>query len=73
MKLSELHLLTGREAINEIAICDNDEQSPCLNKGDMKLECIAVEIREEEKAESAYGTIINDFSNAEFLGEQRKC
>ena len=69
MKLSELHLLTGREDIDEIVIGGHLEQSPCLSKGDKKLVCIAVEIREDEKTERAYGTIINDFSSAEFFGE----
>ena len=43
----------------------HDEQSQGRSKGDKKLVCLAVEIRQDEKMGRASGTIINDYSSAE--------
>jgi hypothetical protein len=49
MKSSEQHPLTGRVDVDEIAMGGHDEQSQGRSKGDKKLVCLAVEIREDEK------------------------
>ena len=65
MKSSEKHPLTGRVDVDEIAIGGHDEQSQGRSKGDKKLVCLAVEIREDEKMGRAYGAVINNYGSEE--------
>lgn len=65
MKSSGKHPLTGRVDVDEIAIGGHDEQCQGRSKGDKKLVCLSVEIRENQKMGRAYGVIINDYSSAE--------
>lgn len=65
MKSSGSYPLTGRVDVDEIAIGGHDKQSQGRSKGDKKLVCLAVEIREDQKMGRAYGSIISDYSSAE--------
>jgi transposase-like protein len=65
MQSSQKHALTGRVDVDEIAIGGHDEQSPGRSKGDKKLVCLAVEIREDKKMGRAYGTVIDNYGSEE--------
>lgn len=65
MKSSGNHPLTGQVDVDEIAIGGHDEQSQGRSKGDKKLVCMAVEIRDGKKMGRAYGTVIDNYSSAE--------
>lgn len=65
MKSSASHPLTGAVDVDEIAIGGHDEKSQGRSKGDKKLICLAVEIRNDKKMGRAYATVINDYSSIE--------